>query len=251
MPQDSSSNQVALITGSAKRIGKEIAQHLHRQNYNIIVHYNTSNFAAKELVNKFNFDRKNSAIAIQADLSSLKEIINLAQTALKFKRKINLLINNASLFTPNNIQDTSIGEWDSLFESTSKGCYFLTQYLIPTLSSHQGNVINIIDTHYQSPRKGFSLYSIAKASLAMQTKCFALELAPKVRVNGIALGHFKWPEYKNYNVMVENELLNQIPLSKSGNANDINHTIDFITQNNYLTGEIIHLDGGKRISPLI
>jgi pteridine reductase len=251
MPQDSSSNQVALITGSAKRIGKEIAQHLHKQNYNIIVHYNTSKFDAKELVNEFNSNRQNSAMAIQADLSFLKEIKNLAQSALNYKGKINLLVNNASLFTPNNIQDTSIGEWNNLFESTSKGCYFLTQYLIPTLSRHQGNVINILDTHYQSPRNGFSLYSMAKASLAMQTKCFALELAPKVRVNGIALGHFKWPEYKDYDVRIEEELLNKIPLSKSGNANDINYTIDFITQNNYLTGEIIHLDGGKRISPLI
>ncbi len=245
MQQKNNTNPVALITGSAKRIGREIAQYLHSQNFDVIVHYNTSKAEANELVGELNNKRPDSAILIQANLSHIKDINFLAEQALNFKDKINLLINNASFFQPNSIYDTNTTEWDNLFESTVKGCYFLTQNLIEPLKRNSGNVVNILDTHYQKPRKGFSLYSMAKSALAMQTQSFALELAPYIRVNGIALGHFMRAEYKAYHKNEEQIVVNNIPLQRAGNISDINITLDYIIRNTYLTGEIIHLDGGK------
>ena len=190
---------VVLVTGSAKRIGKAIIQYLHQQNYDVIVHYHQSYQDSLSIINELNNIRKNSAIALQADLSKLNDITLLTSESIQWKGKVNVLVNNASLFKPNDIKQSTEIEWENLFNSTAKGCYFLSQQLISTLNQHNGNIINLIDTHYLKPRNGFSLYSMAKSVLAMQTKSFALELAPKIRVNGIAPGHFIWPDCRTYN----------------------------------------------------
>lgn len=241
-------SKVALITGSAKRIGKEIAIYLHQQGYDIIVHYYQSDVEAKELTNSLNLLRQNSSISIMANLSRVEEIHILSNDSIKWKGQINLLINNASLFKLNLIGNTTDNEWEKIFDSTAKGSYFLAQNLSQELSKSKGLIINILDTKYQSPRKDFSLYSMAKSVLAMQTKCFAIDLAPDVRVNGIALGHYKWPESKVYTSLEKSKIISNIPLKRSGTVSSLSKTIDYIIANEFLTGEIIHVDGGQSLN---
>lgn len=247
--------KVALITGAAKRIGAEITRQLHQQNYNVVIHYHQSETAALALADELNQTRYNSAICIQADLNNLMQINNLALQAECQWQKINLLINNASSFYPTPMGEASEADWDGLLSSNVKAPFFLAQALIKTLSDQRGSIINIADIYADRPLKKHSIYSIAKAGNVMLTKALAQELAPLVRVNGIAPGAILWPDdsaKKPEDQLSDDgkeEILAKIPLRQRGQAQDIARTILFLAQDAaYITGQILAVDGGRSIT---
>ena len=249
------STKVALVTGAAKRIGAEIVRHLHQAGFNLVIHYHFSEKAALELADELNEERENSAICIQADLNNIAHINNLATAALAHWQRIDLLINNASSFYPTPIGNASEEDWDNLINPNLKAPFFLAQALAQNLSKHHGSIINIADIYAEKPLKKHSIYSIAKAGNVMLTKTLAQELAPLVRVNGIAPGAILWPD--DSNKCAEDKLsddnkekmLARIPLQQRGQAQDIAKTILFLAQNApYITGQILTVDGGRSIT---
>lgn len=248
-------SKVALITGAAKRIGAEIARQLHTAGFNVIVHYNHSADAARGLINDLNSEREHSAIGLSADLNDHTQVINLAQQSIAQWQRLDLLVNNASSFYPTPIGEATTGDWDNLINSNLKAPFFLAQALAPTLTQYHGSIINIADLYAQRPLKKHSIYSIAKAGNIMLTKSLAQELAPRVRVNGIAPGAILWPEdhYKKTEEQLSDEnkekMLAQIPLQQRGQVQDIARTILFLANDApYITGEIIAVDGGRSIT---
>ena len=247
--------KVALVTGAAKRIGAEIARQLHKENFNLVIHYHQSEKAARELIEELNESRENSAICISADLNNLTEVVELAAQAQAHWQRIDLLVNNASSFYPTPIGNASEDDWNNLMNSNLKAPFFLAQALAKYLGEQHGCIINIADIYADKPLQKHSIYSIAKAGNVMLTKTLAQELAPLVRVNGIAPGAILWPDdaQKKPEDRLSDDnkekMLAKIPLQQRGQAQDIARTILFLAQQSpYITGQIITVDGGRSIT---
>lgn len=260
---------VALITGAAKRIGATMAKTLHSAGYRVIVHYGHSAKDANALVNSLNNIRPNSAICLQADLCKLEDITRLAEQAtapdafslgsnivhalgsdsdssVQPANRINVLINNASSFYPTPLGDISANDWQSLVGSNVQGPLFLSQALWPALKASHGCIINMVDMHIDRPLPHHTVYGLAKTALASITRSLAVEMAPEVRVNGIAPGAILWPE-RELEHDQKQRLLDSIPLGGLGSPEDIANTATFLILAKYITGQIIYVDGGRSL----
>lgn len=242
--------KVALVSGAAKRIGAEIARQLHAAHFNLVIHYQHSEDDAQSLAQELNNIRPNSAITIQADLNNTEQLNALAEHASRQWQGINLLVNNASSFYPTPFGNASQQDWDNLIGSNLKAPYFLAQALAPQLEATSGCIINIADIYAEKPLRNHSIYSIAKAGNLMLTKSLAQELAPRVRVNGIAPGAILWPEQEDTISDEDKErMLCKIPLQQRGQAQDIAKAILFLVNDApYVTGQILVVDGGRSLT---
>ncbi len=240
---------VALITGGARRIGATIATYLHQQDWNLIIHYRRSGSDATTLAERLNRQRTNSAFTIQADLADMDELSALAQATCAKWGQLNALINNASSFYPTPLSQANEQQWDDLFASNLKAPFFLSQKLSDALRENRGCIINIADIHAERPLKNHSIYCMAKAGNVMLTKTLARELAPEVRVNGIAPGAIAWPEDDAaLSNSEQRSILNKIALERSGEPEDIARTVAFFLNDApYITGQIISVDGGRSL----
>ncbi len=242
-------NPVAIITGGGRRIGAEIARQLHANNFNVIIHHRHSVEEAEELAERFNQERSHSAVAISADLNDIAQVRQLATDSINYWGRIDALINNASSYYPTAFTDVNEDQWEDLISSNTKAPFFLSQSLAGELKKHNGTIVNIVDIHAERPLLEYSPYTIAKAGNAMLTKSLARELAPEVRVNGVAPGVIVWPENQARHSEEEKQrILNQVPLQREGSATDIAKTVlFFINDAPYITGQILAVDGGRSI----
>lgn len=235
---------VAMITGAAKRIGAAMACKLHNEGYRIIIHYGHSKDEAFALAEKLNSQRPDSATCLQANLCNSDEVKALGKKALDVWGQLDVLVNNASSFYPTPVGDISEDDWDSLVGSNVKGPLFLSQALAPALEANKGCIINMVDMHIDRPLPSHSVYLIAKSGLASLTQSLAIDLAPNVRVNGIAPGAILWPE-REMDDAEKDKLLSSIPLGELGTPEDIANTLSFLVSAPYITGQIIYVDGGR------
>lgn len=241
---------VVLLTGAARRIGAETARTLHRAGFRIIIHYRSSRTEAEALVDQLNRDRPDSAMSLQADLSKHEELIQLAGAAASHWGRLDALINNASSFYPTPVGDATEEDWDDLVNSNMKAPFFLAQALAGPLRKTRGAIITIADIHADRPLKDHPIYCAAKAGNVMLTKSLARELAPDIRVNGIAPGAILWPEQTaELDDHGKATTLERVPLEQPGDPVDIAETILFLlTKAPYITGQIIAVDGGRSVS---
>jgi pteridine reductase len=236
-----------LITGAAKRIGAACARRLHREGYDVIVHYKASEREALGLCDELNRQRPASASVLQADLLDREQRGRVAEAAQKIRGGIDVLINNASAFYSTPFGEVSEAQWDELFGSNLKAPFFLAQSLRDTLTARQGCVVNIVDIHAERGLPGFPVYSIAKAGLAAMTRVLAKEMGPEVRVNGVAPGAIIWPEHE-ISEQHKQEILQRVALKRSGEPDDIAKAVLFLVRDaGYMTGQILTVDGGRTL----
>ena len=242
------SNQVALVTGAAKRIGAEVARKLHAQGMRVILHYNRSEDAANKIINELNSIRADSAKAIPFNLLDVDRLDMLADQAASLWGRLDLLVNNASTFYPTPIEEISLKQWDDLINVNLQAPLFLSKSCAKFLRQQHGCIVNIVDIHSERPLKGYTIYCVAKAGLNMLTKSLARELAPNIRVNGISPGAIMWPEVEEYEPMHQ-EIIERTALKREGNPADIADAVWFLTSAaDYITGQIIAVDGGRTLS---
>ena len=243
-------NQVALITGAAKRIGAEISRMLHAEGMNIVIQYRSSKDEAQALCDKLNTLRVNSAIILQADLKKLADINDLVKKSANHWGGLNALINNASSFFPTPVGSITEAQWDDLIGSNLKAPLFLAQAAAPYLKASHGNIINIVDVHGFRPMKNHPVYCAAKAGLAMLTQSLAKELGPETRVNGVAPGAIIWPENNmEQDIKLREEILDRTALKRQGEPRDIAATVRFLIRDaDYITGQVIPVCGGRSIN---
>lgn len=240
--------KVAMITGAARRIGAQLTRCLHQSGINIILHYHNSEKDAAALVEDLTTQRANSIKQVWGDLREYKDIPGLIERAVSLFGRIDVLINNASSFFPTDLGKIDETVWDNLISVNLKAPLFLTQAAAPHLKVSHGCIINIVDIHGDRPLKGYCVYSVAKAGLVMLTKSLARELAPEIRVNGIAPGAIMWPEIENYE-NIHREIISRTALKRKGVSQDVSDAALFlINQANYITGQIITVDGGRTLS---
>lgn len=241
---------VLLVTGAARRIGAALARSFHQAGFNVALHCHQSIDDAQRLAIELNAERQNSANVFQAALDDLSAVKNLAKQVLLWQGRLDCLINNASSFYPTPLESADNEQWNDLLNSNLKGPYFLCQALAGPLRESAGSIINIADIYARSPLKGYSIYCIAKAGNAMMTKALATELAPIVRVNGIAPGVILWPHSDGQmNDDLQQQVISKVPLQRIGDPEDIARTALFLaTRASYITGQVIAVDGGSSLN---
>ncbi len=239
-----------MITGGAKRIGAVMASTLHAQGMNILIHYRHSEEAAENLSARLNQQRSHSAAIVYADLNKTEELNNLINKAQQEWGRLDALINNASSFYPTPVGEVNEEQWEDLFASNLKAPFFLAQAAAPLLKQHRGCIINIVDIHAEKPLKNYPVYCMAKAGLVMMTKSLAKELAPDVRVNGIAPGNILWPSEENdLPEHIRQDITQRIALKRQGKPEEIAQAASFLIDSaDYVTGHILAVDGGRLLN---
>jgi pteridine reductase len=240
-------NKTIFITGAAKRIGKEIALTFKELGWNIIIHYNSSKKDADDLANQINKDNPNSAKTVQGNLDIKEDVQKILSKVSETFPSIDVLVNNASTFYPTPIDEISEDHWERLIGSNLKGPLFLIQGLKDQLKSSKGSIINITDTNLSKGVPNFSIYSAAKAGLEAITKGLARELAPDIKVNAIAPGAMLEPPDVTWTEEQKNKVIENIPLNRMGSEKDIADAVSFLARSEYITGQIIKVDGGRSL----
>jgi len=240
-------NKTIFITGAAKRIGKEIALTFKELGWNIIIHYNSSKKDADDLANQINKDNPDSAKTVQGNLDIKEDVQKILSEVSETFPSIDVLVNNASTFYPTPIDEISEDHWERLIGSNLKGPLFLIQGLKEQLKSSKGSIINITDTNLSKGVPNFSIYSAAKAGLEAITKGLARELAPDIKVNAIAPGAMLEPPDVTWTEEQKNKVIENIPLNRMGSEKDIADAVSFLAHSEYITGQIIKVDGGRSL----
>jgi pteridine reductase len=239
--------QAVLVTGAARRVGAAIARRLHGAGANVLLHYRTSAREAESLARELNDARAESARTLQADLLDVNQLAPLIGAAVAAFGRLDILVNNASTFYPTPMGTISAHDWDDLMGTNVKAPLFLSQAAAAALRKSAGLIINLVDVHASRPLKQFAVYCTAKAALAMLTRSLARELAPEVRVNGIAPGPIMWPEDAP-DAELKAKIISRTLLQRQGSPDDVARTALFLAADApYITGQILAVDGGRSV----
>lgn len=241
------SGQTALVTGGARRVGAEIVKHLHAAGATVAIHYRNSQEAAQNLAAELNAQRANSAISFGADLLQAQSIPELVAAVTTRCGGLHILVNNASSFYPTPLAELSDAQWTELMGSNLKAPLFMAQAAAAELRRARGLIINIVDIHGLRPLPGYIVYSTAKAALIHLTKALARELAPDIRVNGIAPGPVLWPE-TGVDAAQRQDIINSTLLQRAGTPADVARAVCFFASAApFVTGQILAVDGGRSL----
>ncbi len=236
---------VILITGASRRIGAAIVHGLHAAGYRIVLHCHRSETEAAALAASLNAARPDTVQVLRAGLAETGAGAALIERAAARWDRLDGLVNNASAFYATPMGTVTEAQWEDLMVSNLKAPFFLAQAAAPHLRRQNGVIVNIVDVYAERPLRTFPVYSVAKAGLAALTRALAVELAPEVRVNGVAPGAILWPE-QDSDAATQAALLARIPLGRSGSPADIAGAVRFLIQEApYVTGQILAVDGGR------
>jgi pteridine reductase len=244
---DSLDGKAVLVTGGARRVGAAIARRLHAAGAMVLVHYRDSEADAAKLESELNALRARSAAKVKAELLAPVAPRALVGGALEAFGRLDIVVNNASSFFPVDVGAIESSHWEELIGSNLRAPLFISQQAAPELAKNEGAIINIVDIHAERPLKGYALYSTAKAGLAALTRALALELAPRVRVNGVAPGAIAWPEDGQFEQAERSRIVATTPLGRTGVPEDIARAVHFFACAPFVTGQILAVDGGRSI----
>lgn len=243
-------SKVVLITGGAKRVGAAVCRELHAHGAQLMVHYNQSHAEARALQAELNLQRPNSVAIIQADLLNTAVAPSLINETIQHFGRLDVLINNASSYYATEIGQINEENWLDLMGSNLKAPAFLAQAAAAELRKQMGTIVNITDMHIERPKKGYIIYSVAKAGLVTLTKSLALELSPEVRVNAVAPGPVQWPENNpQFDEVYRQRVISQTLLKRIGNPTDIAKAVKFLIYDApFITGHVLAVDGGRSLN---
>lgn len=240
--------RVALITGAGRRIGAVIAGTLHQAGFSVAIHCHHSRDEAEVLCDTFNNQRSNSARVFVADLTQKSGNQALITHVINWVGQMDLLVNNASIFTPTPLDALNDVRWEALFSINVQAPFWLSFAARPYLAIQQGAIINITDIHAERPLKGYAEYCQTKAALLMQTKALACEFAPDIRVNAVAPGAIAWPEQENaLDLASQEKIIAKTPLKRHGEPIFIAQAVLALAENRFITGQTLRVDGGRLI----
>lgn len=249
--------KVALITGGSKRIGRQIAKTLHAHGHRVIIHYHQSKDDAQSLCETLNAMRPDSAGMVGADLAIINDKAKLGdfrRQVLALFGRLDIIIHNASSFYPSDLRDdfdTLQCHWEDLFLTNAKAPLFLSHAFCDELAKHQGAMVSLLDIHARDkPFIGHPIYTMAKSAHLAMVQSLALELAPTVRVNGVAVGVNIFPDtpHDSLNARTQQILTNSVPLGRIGTPCDVADAVLFLANAPYITGQVLAVDGGRSLT---
>jgi pteridine reductase len=243
--EQSLGDKVVLITGAARRVGAAIARKLHAAGATVAIHYHRSASEAQALGAELNAVRAGSATTLGGDLLNVKMLQPLVDATVARFGHLDILINNASTFYATPLGEITERAWEDLMGTNLRAPLFLSQAAAPYLKARQGLILNMVDIHGMRPLRQHVVYSPAKAGLIMLTQSLARELAPEVRVNGIAPGPVEFPEH-GLSEEMKQAIIDKTLLKRRGSPEDIARAaLFFAAEAPYVTGQILAVDGGR------
>ena len=239
---------VALVTGSARRIGAAIARTLHAAGYDLALHCHRSRPELDALAAELEVARPGSTFVQQADLAEFDRLPELVAHTIGRYGRLDALVNNASSFQPTPIGTATPAQWDALFASNARAPFFLAQAAAPHLAATRGAIVNLADIYGERPLREHTIYSMAKAALIMMTRSLALELGPEVRVNAVSPGAILWPQDSG-DTAAQEAMLARTPLGRTGTPEEVAEAVRWLLLDaRYSTGQVLHLDGGRLLN---
>ena len=237
--------RTALVTGGGHRIGRALILALARAGCNLILHYHRSDEAARATAAEA--EALGARVLLrQADLSRLDDAGPLFADLPAGFPPVQILVNSAAIFPKDTLADLTVEGWSQTFRVNLRSPILLTQAFYRALPQDTpGAVVNITDWRTQRPYLTHFSYTVSKGALDAFTRTAAIQLAPRVRVNGIALGAMLPPE--GATDAYWRSVLDTIPLDRSGGVEVVADTLLYLLRNDFITGEIIRLTGGAHL----
>ncbi|HEY46006.1 MAG: hypothetical protein AMJ88_09905 [Anaerolineae bacterium SM23_ 63] len=237
--------QSALVTGAGRRLGRAFAEALASCGANIAVHYGQTATGAEETV-QVALSHGVRAVTLQADLSQTDQASSLTGRAVEALNEVTILINNASIFESLELMDTTLEAWQNHLTINLTAPFLLSQSFGRLRAGRQGTIINILDWRALRPGPDHFPYTISKSGLAAMTRSLAQALAPNIRVNGLALGAILPPPGMEG---FDQSVLEGVPLNRWGSVEEtVDALLFLIAGPDFITGEILHLDGGRQLT---
>lgn len=233
---------VALITGGAVRVGRAITLGLARAGYDVIVNYHSSEGAARTVVEEVRALGRR-AEAAPGDVSSESATLAIAAGIRETFGRLDLLVNNASLFEAAPLLEIDAEAWDRVMAVNLRGPFLMVRATADLLQASGGRIINLVDLSAFQPWTTYPHHAVSKAGLLHLTRVMARALAPKVRVNAIAPGAVLLPE--SYGEDERRASRERAALGTLGTPEDVVRTVLFLERSDFITGEVIVVDGGR------
>lgn len=241
--------KVALVTGGSRRIGAAIVKKLHAAGCKVVIHCRQTLNEAQLLAKELNNQRADSVLVVPKELTAPHAISEIITAIIDWAGRLDLLINNASIFLRTNCHQQEATDWDFLFNINVRVPFLLSLAARPFLAKQSGAIINITDIHADKPLSGYSIYCQSKAALEMQTKSLAREFAPDIRVNAVAPGAIAWPEKENsLSLELQQNIIAQTPLKRHGSPEFIAQMVWALAENPFITGQTVKVDGGRNLT---
>ncbi|MFP4472760.1 MAG: SDR family oxidoreductase [Candidatus Omnitrophota bacterium] len=240
---DRDKKPVALITGAAKRLGREMALHLAERGYSIALHYHSSSQQAARTAQQIKKGGGDCHL-FMCDLAQADDTLNLIPKVIRQYRRLDLLINNASIYRPSSLTIDSLPELEQNFAVHLRAPYILSAAF--SEQQKKGIIINMLDSNMDKTRTDYIPYLLSKRSLAELTRLCAAALGPNFRVNGICPGAILPPPGKRRSYL--KEAAKNTPLGKPGQPANIMAALDCLLDNPFITGECLFVDGGLSVS---
>ena len=238
-------NKVVIVTGASRGIGRNIATTLAKKGYIVIANYNKSENKAIEL--QQNLEKENIKIDIfKADVSNRDEVKKLVQFVINKYKKIDCVINNAGIDQVKMFLDITDTDWNNMISNNLNSVFYMCQEVLPyMIHEKNGVIINISSIWGVTGASCESHYAVSKAGVDALTKSLAKEMGPSnIRINSIAPGFIDTEMNNNLNEEEKKEIKEEIPLQKIGKVEDVSRTVEWIIEDEYITGQVISVNGG-------
>jgi pteridine reductase len=236
--------RVALVTGGARRVGRAISLGLAEAGFDVVVNYHASETQAEEVVRRIE-GMGRRAVAVGGDVASSEEVSEIAGELRRQFGRLDLLVNNASLFASGPLLEVEEGEWDRVMAVNLKAPFLLVKATADLLTEARGSVVNLVDLSAFQPWVEYPHHAVSKAGLMHLTRVMARALAPHVRVNAVAPGAVLPPE--DYDEAARERSRKQAALGTLGSPRDVVDTVLFLERSRFITGEVVVVDGGRHL----
>ena len=242
MPAKLLEGQVALITGAAKRIGRSIALRLAADGADIVVNYASSKPEAEELVAEIKTSGRR-AIAIQADVSHRSDVQKLFTATENEFGRLDILVNNSGTFFEAKFEELTEDQWDHILNVNLKSQFLCAQSAAPIMKRQgRGRIINLSSLGGLLPWPAYTHYCVSKAGCIMLTRCLARALGPEILVNSVAPGTIQFPGEPP-----DEDYIKRVPLHRTGTGDDIAEAAAYLAKTDFVTGQILVVDGGRSL----
>jgi pteridine reductase len=236
--------RVAIVTGAGRRVGRALAVALGARGMRVVVHYGGSADGARDTARQIQA-AGGAATIVQADLRDVAAGEQLIDRVIEQEGELFALVNSAAVMVRTPVGETTQAAWDDMFALNVRAPYFLSQHAAPALRAARGAIVNIADLAAFETWPAYVPHGMTKAAIVQMTRALAHALAPEVRVNAVAPGVVLLPE--GWSDADGERLRGTTPLRRLGTPDDVAHAVVYLLEADYVTGEVIRVDGGRHI----
>lgn len=236
--------RVALVTGAGRRVGQAIAVALGARGFHVAIHYNGSETGARKTLQLVTEAGGGGAV-FQGDLSAAQGPSALIDEVMAGTGRLDVVVNSAAIMERTPFGEVTVGQWDEIMAINLRAPFFVAQAAVPALRRTRGVIVNIADLAAFENWPAYVPHGISKAGIVHMTRSLARVLAPEIRVCGVAPGTVLLPE--DWDRAADERLRQTTPLGRNGSPADVSAAVLFLVDSDYITGETIVVDGGRRV----